>query len=53
LKFIHKRYFGLLPVTRSFNMEEEVLKLANDTSFGLMADVFTQCINKAFRVGYG
>lgn len=37
-------------MVRKFKTEEEVLKISNDTEFGLMAGVFTQDINKALRV---
>ncbi|PVH95800.1 aldehyde dehydrogenase [Periconia macrospinosa] len=42
--------FGPVSVVRSFKTEEEIIKLSNDTNFGLMAGVFTQDINKALRV---
>lgn len=42
--------FGPVSVVRSFKTEEEIMKLSNDTQFGLMAGVFTQDINKALRV---
>lgn len=35
---------------RTFKDEANFLKLANDTEFGLMADVFTQDINRALRI---
>ncbi|CAI6334836.1 unnamed protein product [Periconia digitata] len=42
--------FGPVAVVKSFKTEEEIMKLSNDTNFGLMAGVFTQDINKALRV---
>lgn len=42
--------FGPVSVVKSFKTEEEIMKLSNDTNFGLMAGVFTQDINKALRV---
>ncbi|KAK2745560.1 hypothetical protein FQN57_003685 [Myotisia sp. PD_48] len=42
--------FGPVSVVRKFKTEEEIMKLSNDTNFGLMAGVFTQDINKALRV---
>ena len=42
--------FGPVSVVKSFKTEEEIMKLSNDTNFGLMAGVFTQDINKAMRV---
>lgn len=41
LRFTHRR--GFLP---------EALKLANDTTYGLAAAVFTQNINRAHRVAH-
>lgn len=34
--------FGPVSVVRTFKTEEEVMKICNDTEFGLMAGVFTQ-----------
>ncbi|KIW28918.1 uncharacterized protein PV07_04771 [Cladophialophora immunda] len=42
--------FGPVAVVKTFQTEEEVLELANDTEFGLMAGVFTRDINRALRV---
>lgn len=42
--------FGPVSILNSFNSEDEVLKKANATEYGLMAGVFTQDINKAMRV---
>ncbi|RMZ73036.1 aldehyde dehydrogenase [Pyrenophora seminiperda CCB06] len=42
--------FGPVSVVKSFKTEEEIVKLSNNTNFGLMAGVFTQDINKALRV---
>lgn len=48
---IHKdEIFGPVSVVRTFKTEEEVLKMSNDSEYGLMAGVFTQDINKAMRV---
>lgn len=48
---IHKdEIFGPVAVVRTFKTEEEVLKISNDTEYGLMAGVFTQDINKAMRI---
>ncbi|KAH8678070.1 aldehyde dehydrogenase domain-containing protein [Xylariales sp. PMI_506] len=46
----NQEIFGPVSVVRSFKTEEEIMKLSNDTSFGLMAGVFTQDINRAIRV---
>ncbi|KAF1940368.1 aldehyde dehydrogenase [Clathrospora elynae] len=42
--------FGPVSVVKTFKTEEEIMTLANDTNFGLMAGVFTQDINRALRV---
>ncbi|EXJ66719.1 uncharacterized protein A1O5_09914 [Cladophialophora psammophila CBS 110553] len=42
--------FGPVSVIKTFETEEEVLRLANDTEFGLMAGVFTRDITRALRV---
>jgi aldehyde dehydrogenase (NAD+)/retinal dehydrogenase len=42
--------FGPVAVVKTFETEEEVLSMANDTEFGLMSGVFTRDINRALRV---
>ncbi|KAL4868296.1 hypothetical protein BDV12DRAFT_209284 [Aspergillus spectabilis] len=42
--------FGPVSILNSFQTEEEVVKKANATEYGLMAGVFTQDINRAMRV---
>jgi aldehyde dehydrogenase (NAD+) len=42
--------FGPVSVVGRFKTEEEIVAIANDTTYGLMAGVFTQDINKALRV---
>jgi aldehyde dehydrogenase (NAD+)/retinal dehydrogenase len=42
--------FGPVSVIKTFETEEEVLRLANDTEFGLMSGVFTRDITRALRV---
>jgi aldehyde dehydrogenase (NAD+)/retinal dehydrogenase len=42
--------FGPVSIIKTFETEEEVLKLANDTEFGLMSGVFTRDITRALRV---
>ena len=41
--------FGPVSVVRTFETEEEVLRLANDTEYGLMAGVFTKDVTRALR----
>ncbi|KAH8807258.1 Aldehyde/histidinol dehydrogenase [Xylogone sp. PMI_703] len=42
--------FGPVSVIHKFTAEDEVIKLANDSEFGLMARVFTNDITRALRV---
>lgn len=42
--------FGPVAVVKTFETEEEVIRMANDTEFGLMAGVFTKDITRALRV---
>jgi len=42
--------FAPVAVMRTSSAEEEVIGMANDTEYGLMAGVFTRDINRALRV---
>ncbi|TVY17125.1 Cytosolic 1 aldehyde dehydrogenase [Lachnellula arida] len=42
--------FGPVSIIKTFDTEDEVVKLANDTEFGLMSGVFTKDITRALRV---
>ena len=49
-KIYKEEIFGPVSIIKTFKTEEEVMKLANDTEFGLMAGVFTRDITRALRV---
>jgi acyl-CoA reductase-like NAD-dependent aldehyde dehydrogenase len=42
--------FGPVSIIKTFDTEEEVIKLANDTEFGLVAGVFTKDVTRAMRM---
>lgn len=42
--------FGPVAVVNRFKTEEEVIEVSNSSSYGLMAGVFTQDINRALRL---
>ncbi|KAM0747676.1 aldehyde dehydrogenase [Meredithblackwellia eburnea MCA 4105] len=45
--------FGPVAVVHTFETEEEAVTRANDTEYGLWASVFTNDLNKAFRIVTG
>jgi aldehyde dehydrogenase (NAD+) len=49
MKIVKEEIFGPVGVVVKFETEEEVLKLANDTHYGLSTCVFTQNISRAIR----
>ncbi|KAJ4045436.1 hypothetical protein NW756_013479 [Fusarium oxysporum] len=49
-EIIQQEIFGPVVVINRFESEDEVIKLANDTRYGLMAGVFTQDITRAMRI---
>lgn len=50
LKIVREEIFGPVLSLLTFDSEEEVIRRANDTPFGLAAGVYTQNIRKAHRV---
>lgn len=45
-----KEIFGPVSIIKTFDTEEEVLAMANDTEYDLMSGVFTRDITRALRV---
>lgn len=50
MKIVREEIFGPVVACAKFSTEEEVIKLANDTPYGLGACVFSQDISQAHRV---
>lgn len=50
MKIYREEVFGPFVVVASFKTEEEAIKRANDTTYGLGAAVFTENLSKAHRV---
>mgnify|MGYP002041898420 CR=1 FL=1 len=50
MKAVKEEIFGSVAIVLPFDSEEEVIKRANDTAFGLGGGVFTQNLNRAHRV---
>jgi aminomuconate-semialdehyde/2-hydroxymuconate-6-semialdehyde dehydrogenase len=48
---IREEIFGPCCHVRPFDTEEEVIRLANDTPFGLAATVWTRDVGRSFRMG--
>lgn len=50
-EMMHQEIFGPVAAVVSFETEDEVVALANDTPWGLAGYLFTQDLDRAFRVG--
>jgi len=53
MMFMKEEIFGPLAPVFRFKTEEEAIRLANDTEFGLAAYAYTGSLNRAFRVMEG
>src|ERR671932_217855 len=49
-RLLGEEIFGPVAPVKGFTSEDEAIAAANDTEYGLVAYVFTQDINRAFRV---
>lgn len=50
MRLAHEETFGPLAACFRFHTEEEVIRRANDTPFGLVAYLYTRDLARAFRV---
>src|SRR5256885_1639109 len=50
MRISREEIFGPVLTVTTFNSEEEAIKLANDTEYGLAAGIWTQSVQKAARV---
>lgn len=44
--------FGPVSIVKTFKTEDEVVRLANDTEFGLVAGLFTRDVSRALRLAH-
>ncbi|KAH7090818.1 aldehyde dehydrogenase [Paraphoma chrysanthemicola] len=52
-KILKEEIFGPVVIINTFSTEEEILKKANDTEYGLYAAVYTKDIDRAMRFAKG
>jgi aldehyde dehydrogenase (NAD+) len=52
MKIVQEEIFGPVGVVIKFKDEDEVIKQANDTVYGLAAAVFTQNLNRAINTAH-
>jgi succinate-semialdehyde dehydrogenase / glutarate-semialdehyde dehydrogenase len=50
-RLLYEEIFGPVAPVVPFDTEEEAVRRANETEFGLVAYVFTENVDRAFRVG--
>ena len=50
MRIVQEEIFGPVMSILSFDSEEEVIRRANDTTYGLAAGLFTESLNRAHRV---
>ncbi len=53
MRIFQEEIFGPVVGITTFKTEEEALRIANDTEFGLGSGVWTRDMNRAFRMGRG
>ncbi|KAF8073989.1 aldehyde dehydrogenase [Lyophyllum atratum] len=52
MKIVQEEIFGPVASVINFKTEEEVIEAANDTSYGLGCNVFTENVSRAIRVAH-